>query len=88
MVDVYAEDWDVTKISVQGGYRGRLMGRLGIGSTIVDIEGIVAPVEENIYDQFVIMGIPCLSFEIAGSFPNRADLAFWSAPIKEITLAS
>ena len=71
------------QIMVHDGYRGKLMGKIGLGSTIADIERHIGAVEEDEEDNLVIRDFPGLFFEIEGYFPDlRKDSAFRHAPIK------
>lgn len=87
-VDLFVENGIVTEIMVHDGYRGQLMGRIGIGSTIDDIERLIGPCEEDEFDDLVITNMLGLAFEIAGSFPGLTDPAYRFAPIKEIMIVA
>lgn len=85
MVDVWAIGGKVAQIMVHDGYRGKLMGKIGLGSTIADIERHIGAVEEDEDDTLVIRDFPGLFFEIEGYFPDvQKDPTFRQAPIKEI----
>ena len=85
MVDVWAIEGKVKQIMVHDGYRGKLMGKIGLGSTIADIERHIGAVEEDEDDTLVIRDFPGLFFEIEGYFPDvQKDPTFRQAPIKEI----
>lgn len=85
MVDVWAGNGRVTQIMVHDSYRGKLMGKIGLGSTIADIERDIGAVEEDEDDSLVIRDFPGLFFEIEGYFPDlQKDPAYRYAPIKEI----
>ncbi len=85
MVDVWAIEGKVEQIMVHDGYCGKLMGKIGLGSTIADIERHIGAVEEDEEDNLVIPDFPGLFFEIEGYFPDlQKDPAFRFAPIKEI----
>ncbi len=89
MVDVGVIKGKVEQIMVHDGYRGKLMGKIGLGSTIADIERYIGAVEEDEEDNLVIRDFPGLVFEIEGYFPDlRKDPAFRFAPIKEISVVS
>ena len=85
MVDLWAGNGRVAQIMVHDGYRGKLMGKIGLGSTIADIERYIGAVEEDEDDSLVIRDFPGLFFEIEGYFPDlQKDPAYRYAPIKEI----
>jgi hypothetical protein len=89
MVDIWAIEGRVEQVMVHDGYRGKLMGNIGLGSTIADIERYIGAVEEDEEDNLVIRDFPGLFFEIEGYFPDlRKDPAFRFAPIKEISVVS
>src|SRR5260221_11415623 len=79
----------VEQIVVHDGYRGKLMGKIGLGSTIADIERYIGAVEEDEEDNLVIRDFPGLVFEIEGYFPDlRKDPTFRFAPLKDISVVS
>ena len=85
MVDLWVKDGIVYQIMVHDGYRGKLMGKIGLGSTIADVEMHIGAVEEDDEDNLVIRDLPGVGFEIEGYFPDlQKDPAFRHAPIKEI----
>lgn len=84
MVDVWAVEGKVEQIMVHDGYRGKLMGKIGLRSTIADIERYIGTWEEDEEDNLVIQDFPGLFFEVEGYFPDLKDPAFRHAPIKEI----
>ena len=84
MVDLWVRDGIVDQIMVHGGYRGKLMDKIGLGSTIADIERDIGAWEEDEEDNLVIRDLPGVGFEIEGYFPGLKDPAFRQAPIKEI----
>lgn len=89
MVDVWVTKGKVETIMVHDGYRGKLMGKIGLGSTIADIERYIGALEEDEEDNLVIPDFPGLVFEVEGYFPDyfpelQKDPAFRQAPIKEI----
>jgi hypothetical protein len=85
MVDVWSIEGRVEQIMVHDGYRGKLMGNIGLGSTIADIERYAGAWEEDEEDNLVIRDLPGLCFEIEGYFPDLSkNPAFRHAPMKEI----
>jgi hypothetical protein len=84
MVDVWVIKGKVEQIMVHDGYRGKLKGIIGLGSTIADIERYIGSWEEDEEDNLVIRDLPGVGFEIEGYFPGLKDPAFLHAPIKEI----
>lgn len=53
MVDVWAIEGKVEQMMVHNGYRGQLMGKIGLGSTVADIERHIGAVEEDEEDNLV-----------------------------------
>ena len=88
MVDVWAVEGTVEMIMVHDGYRGKLMGKIGLGSTFADIERYIGAWEEDEEDNLVIRDFPGLFFRVEGYFPDLKDPAFRHAPIKEIYVVS
>ncbi len=88
MVDLWVRDGIVYQIMVHVGYRGKLMDKIGLGSTIADIERHIGAVEEDEEDNLVIRDCPGVGFEIEGYFPGLKDPAFRHAPIKGIYVVS
>jgi hypothetical protein len=89
MVDLGVIKGKVEQIMVHDGYRGKLVGTIGLGATIADIERYIGLVEEDEEDNLVIRDIPGLVFEIEGYFPDlQKDPTFRFAPIKEISVVS
>ncbi len=93
MVDVWVIKGKVEQIMVHDGYRGKLMGKIGLGSTFADIERHIGAWEEDEEDNLVIRDFPGLFFEVEGYFPDyfpdlQKDPTFRHAPIKEIYVVS
>jgi hypothetical protein len=93
MVDVWVIEGTVEQIMVHDGYRGKLMGKIGLGSTVADIERHIGAVEEDEEDNLVIRDFPGLFFEVEGYFSEyfpelQQDPAFRIAPIKEINVVN
>jgi hypothetical protein len=84
MVDVWVIEGRVEQIMVHDGYRGKLMGKIGLGSTFADSERHIGAWEEDEEDNLVIRDFPGLFFRVEGYFPDLKDPAFRFAPIKEI----
>lgn len=61
-VDVWAIVGRVEMIMVHDGYRGKLMGKIGLGSTFADIERYIGAWEEDEEDNLVIRDFPGLFF--------------------------
>ena len=53
----------IHQIGVIGGYRGRIDGRIGIGSTIADVEDAFGRVLEDDEDNLVVSSLPGWCFE-------------------------
>jgi len=83
-VDIWTKNGAIDQIMVHGSYSGKLMGSIGIGSTISDIERTIGVCEEDEYDNFIILNVPGICFEIEGYFPGLVDPMYRFAPIKEI----
>ena len=81
MVDLWATEDIVDQIGVHGGYRGQLLGRIGIGSTVGDLEQLVGPVAEDDDDNFIVRGTVGLCFEVEGVFSGAGDPRLLMAPI-------
>lgn len=89
MVDIWAIKGRVEQIMVHDGYRGKLMEKIGLGSTFADIERHIGAWEEDEEDNLVIPDFPGLFFRVEGYFPElQKDPAFRQAPIKEIYVVS
>src|SRR6266566_2559700 len=86
MVDLWAREGIVDQIMVHSGYRGKLMDKIGLGSTIADIEAQIGAWEEDEEDNLVIRDLPGMCFEIEGYFPGLRNPAFRYAPIKAISI--
>ena len=88
MVDLWVIKGKVAQIMVHDGYRGKLMGKIGLGSTFADIERYIGAWEEDEEDNLVSRDYPGLFFRVEGYFPDLGDPAFRQAPIKEIYVVS
>ena len=53
MVDLWVKDGIVDQIMVHDSYRGKLMDKIGLGSTIADIERHIGAWEEDEEDNLV-----------------------------------
>jgi hypothetical protein len=88
MVDLWVKAGVITQIMVHDGYSGKLLGVIGLGSTITDIETHVGLWEEDEEDNLVIQNLPGFCFEVEGYFPDLEDPALLpallQAPIKEM----
>ena len=84
MVDVWVKEGRVEQIMVHDGYRGKLLGTIGLGSTMADIETHIGAWEEDEEDNLVIRDLPGVIFEVEGYFPDFHSPAFRFAPIKAI----
>lgn len=69
-VDLWEENGQVIQIMVHDGYRGKLDNRVGIASTIADIQRIYGYCQENEEDNLIINGVPGLCFTVTGLFPK------------------
>jgi hypothetical protein len=61
-VDLWAKNGVIWQIMVHNGYAGLTLGKIGLGSTLVDVENLLGPVVV-ISDNQVVKGIPGISFE-------------------------
>ncbi len=84
MVDLWVREGMIDQVMLHDGYRGKLMGKIGLGSTIADIEEMVGLWEEDEEDNLIIRGVPGLCFEVEGDFPDFADPVFRAAQVKAI----
>lgn len=68
MVDLWVEAGIVYQIMVHHGYAGKLLGSIGLGSTIADIETRIGPWGEDEEDNLVIQNLPGFCFAVEGYF--------------------
>jgi hypothetical protein len=80
-VDLWEHAGVIDQIMVHGAYRGQILGRLGLGATIADVERVFGNWQEDEEDNLVIGSLPGLWFEIEGCFPSVDDPAIQSASI-------
>jgi hypothetical protein len=85
-VDLSHRDGRISQITVHGGYRGRLRGAVGLGSTPAEIARAIGPWEEVDADVYGIAGLPGLAFGVAGWFVTVAHPGLRAAPIREIAV--
>ncbi len=69
---VWAENGRITQVGVSRGYSGRLAGRIGIGSTVRDVERLIGPIGEDDEDNLVVVGSPGWCFETEPWRPGTA----------------
>ncbi|MFN3652066.1 MAG: hypothetical protein ACK47B_21020 [Armatimonadota bacterium] len=62
-VHVWLKDQAVMQIGVYRGYTGRLAERIGIASTIAEVESLLGPVIEDEEDNLVVAAVPGWCFE-------------------------
>lgn len=74
----------MNQIMVHHGYEGKLLGRIGLGSIIADIEAQIGPWGEDEEDNLVIQNLPGFCFAVEGYFSDLNDPALLQAPIKEM----
>lgn len=60
MVDLWEGDGRVVQVRVHGPYAGRCLGRIGIGSTLAEVEAELGPVVENADGDYMIADVPGL----------------------------
>ncbi|HST90204.1 MAG TPA: hypothetical protein VLJ14_17650 [Ktedonobacterales bacterium] len=85
-VDLSHRDGRVSQITVHNGYRGRLHGAVGLGSTPAEIARAIGPWEEVDADVYGIACLPGLAFGVAGWFVTAAHPGLRTAPIREIAV--
>ena len=84
IVDLWVENGVIVQIMVHGRFHGLIQGRIGLGSTLAEIEDNFGSCEEDEEDNLVINGLPGLCFEIDGSFADLKNRSARHAVIKEI----
>jgi hypothetical protein len=62
-VDVTVHSGRVSEVCVRTGYTGKLMGAIGIGSTIADVERAIGEVKQDEFDNLVAAAADGWSFE-------------------------
>jgi len=62
-VQIWLRAGRVDQIGVRKGYRGRLNGTIGIGSSIRDVEAAIGPVSEDEEDNLIVLRSPGWCFE-------------------------
>lgn len=72
-VDLWEEDGCIVQIMVHSEYQGKLDSKIGIGSTVADIQHLYGQCEEDEDDNLIIKEIPGLYFDVTGSFPNKEN---------------
>jgi hypothetical protein len=78
----------VDQIMVHGTYRGQVLGRLGLGATIADVERLFGDWQEDEEDNLIIASLPGIWFDIEGYFPTVDDPAIRAASIRGIGVFS
>ena len=73
----------ILEITVFGNYQGKILGSIGIGSTLEDVERLLGPWEEDDDDQLVVRGLAGLYLEV---YWPMWDPAFATKPISEFTV--
>ncbi|HXS01853.1 MAG TPA: hypothetical protein VN724_14850 [Pyrinomonadaceae bacterium] len=64
MVDLWVRGDSIFQIMVHGPYEGKLLARIGIGSSLKDVEEHIGPVSLDEEDNLIIEGVKGLSIEI------------------------
>jgi hypothetical protein len=85
-IDLWVKDGIVTQVGVHDGYRGKLSGAVGIGSTVGDLEDCIGAWDEDREDELVILGVPGLIFDMASECPaclRAAGQPYRHVPITE-----
>jgi hypothetical protein len=72
-VSVWVRQDLVHQICVRQGYSGKLPEGIGIGSSIYDVESLVGKVEEDIYDNLIVVGYPGWCFETEEWLGHRIE---------------
>lgn len=84
MVDIWEENGVVVQVMVHDGYRGKLMGAVGLGSTVAELEAQLGEWEEDEEDNLVLSNFPGMSFEVEGIFSDIAEIKRRNPVIREI----
>lgn len=74
-IDLWVKDDLIWQIMVHDGYAGKVLGKIGVGSTLASVEKLLGPVVV-IADSLVVKGVPGVSFEPQSDSP--------ASPITEI----
>ncbi len=61
-IDLWVKDNRIWQIMVHGAYTGKVLGKIGLGSTLADVEKLLGSVAV-MADNWVVKGMPGISFE-------------------------
>ena len=61
-VDFWTQDGIVYQVMVHDNYAGKFLGKIGLGSTLADVEKAFGPIKA-ILDSLVVKGLPGIAFE-------------------------
>lgn len=76
---------EATQILVQGGFKGKYMDMIGLGSTLTDVQNLLKATWHEDLDTYVIDDAPGMCFELGDS----GDDTYWdemTAPIEYISV--
>lgn len=72
-VSVWVRQGAVCQVCVSQGYSGTLPEGIGIGSSILDVERLIGKVEEDTYDNLVVIGYSGWCFETEEWLGHRIE---------------
>jgi hypothetical protein len=61
-VDLWVKNDSIWQIMLHGTYSGKVLGKLGIGSTVAEVRKLLGPFKVDV-DDLLIEGLPGISFE-------------------------
>jgi hypothetical protein len=76
-VDLWVQDNRIGQIGLFKGYRGKIGGKVGLGSTLARIEDLWGPIRNDSDGNLTVLRLPGWCFEFAGhewGSPPPADL--------------
>lgn len=62
-VTFWAREGRIDQIGVTSGYRGKIAGQIGVGSTLAELQSAFGPVTEDDEDNLVVESLPGCCFE-------------------------
>jgi hypothetical protein len=72
-VSVWVREECVCQVGVSQGYSGTLPEGIGIGSSIAEVERLIGRVEEDVYDNLIVIGYPGWCFETEEWLGHRIE---------------
>ena len=80
-IDLWVKDGKVHQIGVHDGYRGKLRGVIGVGSTLAELAVQVGVWDEDDDGELVVLGLPGLCFDVDALLRGTPDPGLEYAPI-------